>query len=99
MKKVMISIGLFLIVMIVILALSFTKIGFFPEDGYIILSSKLESNLLNGDNDIVKVYRISKNQNIYKKFNKLYVGENEKKKIYKETPLFSKDKARLINLF
>lgn len=99
MKKIMISIGLFFVIMIVIIALSFTKIGFFPEDGYIIMSSKLESNLLNGDKDIVKVYKINKNQNIYKKWNKLYVGENKKTKIYKETPLFSKNKSRLINLF
>ena len=99
MKKIIISIGVLLTIMLIILILSFTKIGFFPEDGYIIMSSKLESSLLNGDGTTVKVYKISKNQNIYKRWNSIYVGENNKKKIYDETPLFSQDKSRIINLF
>ncbi len=99
MKKIMVSIGVLFIIMIIILILSFTKIGFFPEDGYIIMSSKLEASLLNGDGTTVKVYKINRNQNIYKRWNNIYVGENNKKKIYDETPLFSQDKSRIINLF
>ena len=102
MKKKSITFIPFLVLILIIFYFAFIhirKVDVSLVDGYVLSVSnkELSSNLKSSKEENIKLVKINNDSTIYKAGFNYYIGEDDKERIYLDSPIFEKDNSRVWN--